>query len=718
MDDPGAAQSPPRRRLPSTWALVTRPTVLWALAIPLAGAALVHLVLVLTMSPSVLIVNGAWTGRDLGGAAQTLAASLAVCSIWSLGSGVALTAATAAMLPSAPRLRDALRAGLWSRGAMLIATVVVAVTTFALPFLVAVVMLGAAYEQPVLAVASAVLLVAVAAGVIWFAPAFVAWPAWIDGHPAPLALARDRMRHRGSHDPESSSSGTGLRGVWHAPLVALLATVIGATATRWLVLRAPLPPDLAAQAAVPGIIIALTTLLAILVGLGLTSALVRAAATEVPPVLRSSPQQQRQGRPVRRLLAAGAAAILVVGALASGPVTETINPRGLTSVAAFEGPSLEAQVSVAMTADGPLIVSSAPADGLTIAQCDGAGCTSTAAEGYPMAVTAMPDNGVAVAGWGPIDGADGTDYELVVDTTSAAALMSADAPFANGTSIATVPLGLQGIVTPDDQTRLGVDIAFGPDAPVVAGVIRLDDPTLDSTPGNAGMIVGFCDDDACTDAATVEVPVEFGGFVGAPRLLDLTVAADGTALITLSSLWSTSPLQFVTVTPDGGFSVEVLDLAEADGGNQSDGVDVGAGAVVQVGSDGMPVILARARGNDAMTLVFCADVQCRSATATSIDQIGPIPQTPAMVIDDTGRPLIALWDAAAHSLIMLSCLDDRCTSTASWTVHQDPPAPSPTLGPWWIGVDLSLAPNGVVAATVWHGDRFIVQCGDARCGLD
>ena len=191
------------------------------------------------------------------------------------------------------------------------------------------------------------------------------------------------------------------------------------------------------------------------------------------------------------------------------------------------------------------------------------------------------------------------------------------------------------------------------------------------------MWIVFCDDDACSSATTKTTQLEWIGNAPSRASIDVAVTADGTAVVTLADRFDSRSdvpipaLRVISAQADGAeLRVEAPELAAVVESEESPsfGYDETFGAQIELGADGLPVILSRPEDSSALRLFTCADTSCSSTSARDLSGYDAGLRTPAFAIDASGRPLIALADKRRASLDLIDCLDAGCADLESRSI--------------------------------------------------
>ncbi|WP_433518848.1 hypothetical protein ACQP2T_27080 [Nonomuraea sp. CA-143628] len=88
------------------------------------------------------------------------------------------------------------------------------------------------------------------------------------------------------------------------------------------------------------------------------------------------------------------------------------------------------------------------------------------------------------------------------------------------------------------------------------------------------------------------------------------------------------------------------------------------GLALAVRTDGRPVIAYRDMSDRATKLLDCRTSDCAQADVITLAAGGPNRATPALVLDRVGRPLLAYQSQDGTRLMIATCTERRCVSTA------------------------------------------------------
>ena len=257
--------------------------------------------------------------------------------------------------------------------------------------------------------------------------------------------------------------------------------------------------------------------------------------------------------------------------------------------------------------------------------------------------------------------------------------------FLNGVAvcdlIATVPVS----TTLDTVGFVGyyTSMAIGADGvPVIAH--------LDA--GNQQLRVTHCSTPACTAAITTAADTQAGvGWTPA-----IAIGRDGRAIIAHSD----QPNGDLRVTHCGNALCSVSTSLTVDSIGE-----VGLVPSIAIGADGFALIAHTDRTNHRGRVTHCVDVTCSSATSTS--PIADFGYNPSIAVLPNGLPVIAYQSAT--ELRIAYCADAVCSSATSMTLEPNPP------GPDTVRLVLDASGRPVIA---WADDNLtegLIFCSDVAC---
>ena len=168
--------------------------------------------------------------------------------------------------------------------------------------------------------------------------------------------------------------------------------------------------------------------------------------------------------------------------------------------------------------------------------------------------------------------------------------------------------------------------------------------------------VAHCSDASCS-SATVNI-VDDEGFAG--QWTSVTLGADGLPLVAYYAGFPSFDLR-VAHCSDASCSAATI--------NTVDSTDnVGDGASVTIGADGLPLISYFDGTDDDLKVAHCSDALCSSATVRLVDGTGNFGLSTSVTIGADGFPFISYFDQANHDLKVVQCLDVFCLFTIFNTV--------------------------------------------------
>jgi hypothetical protein len=652
-----------------------------AYAVPVVVAVILATVVALTIVPrdAVVIVNGNIT--QLASSTAVLVASVIAAILLCAGHAFGITAATHSLIANATDSSLPAR-GAWRRAARRPGLVALAFVGALALFVAAVAASVALIIAPLWTIAG---LVVVLIALIVAAPLLLAWPQIVLGDTSwGTALAR------GWRSGRDIVSG---RAEDRTPRVSLIIgalIVVGLGVGLRLLAGLMMQSMLSAMVAialglvVPAVFVLLITAIAVRAVIVREETRARIGTEPIVPHPTPSWADAEPDAGTRGGALVGLAALLVPALLAAPLVL--VNPWGFVSYSAVTMPSIEDSASIVPVGDDGTAVLSANVgyDRFSMRLCHGASCApiSTLSSYLSTDTVDTDDGGLFTAQWMFVgDEEDTADnrFELDAVSTSADELREWDDTNRSGGSSSSIPPGgrttvatLDSTFSEDDEVdartvtdRSAVAVSNDGEHPVIAAVARRT-----GGPPEATMWIVFCDDDACSSATTKTTQLEWIGGSPSSASIDVVVTEDGTAVVTLADREdSRSPepipaLRVFSAKADGAeFRVEAPPLAgitETDETRYS-GYDETFGARIELGADGLPVILSRAEGSSLLRLITCADASCSSADARDLTGFDSGSRTPAFAIDETGRPLIAIVGERRSSLDLIDCLDATCS---------------------------------------------------------
>jgi hypothetical protein len=171
-----------------------------------------------------------------------------------------------------------------------------------------------------------------------------------------------------------------------------------------------------------------------------------------------------------------------------------------------------------------------------------------------------------------------------------------------------------------------------------------------------GLALTRCPTASCKDPQTFPL-----GRVGTLDVVRAQFAPDDTIWVVQSES-APGVVQVRSLAPGATTLTDAFTLEVAD----PDGFGYQPGLRLAIRDDGTPVVLYRDYLSGDLVLVSCDDAQCTHRTTTTLP-IRPVDADAAdLVIDATGRPLIATTGDAG--VLVHSCTDRACTSLRSGLV--------------------------------------------------
>ncbi|PSL38158.1 hypothetical protein CLV49_1772 [Labedella gwakjiensis] len=437
-------------------------------------------------------------------------------------------------------------------------------------------------------------------------------------------------------------------------------------------------------------------------------------------------------------------AVLLVPALLAG-VLVWANPWRVPSYAVTDVPQVWPSSQIAPWADGTAVLSRLGGESSGVRLCSGATCIpeTEMRSILPTAIAPAGNGGILSASWYPIEGPDDRSgrFELRTTYSSPDALREWAQPLPSGLTDDEVEDvlwdkrgmpgdervlgGIDSVFEPADsvfarsnQGLLGVAIDASGEFPVIASVARPRESI------DAVVSLDFCSDAECTESVQTTIPVMWGYGGSNSTSIDVALAPDGrTAVVSLADGESRDdfvPLRVLTATADGESTIETPD-AEIPG-DPSD-FDYAYGTQVEIGADGLPVVLYRVPGHPTLRLFSCTDLSCAEGSTTDIDPPSDVLSSPTLAIDSTGRPLVGVIDETA-SVALLSCDDAACTSQTVVRLVGAVPTDLGAGEGFALSLDAEDRPllavgvqrEGSMKKATWSGT--VLECAAPRCGAD
>jgi len=594
------------------------------------------------------------------------------------------------------------------------------------------------------AVAVGLVLISVAAGLPLFvgglvalvlacvlSPLALAWPLAIASTGGPLAAGVGAWRlHRSVHAKLAVRSPL---------LLTLVPGVLVLAGLNWLLRFAPQNPVASALSIA---VVALAGSAVTLVLLGVVCALVvealerqgrpdalravdgRIAAPQIahPATPQTTPSTTRPS-PRRGLLLAAVAVVGAPAVLALGAVA--VNPTGAPRVASAESNARWDSLQSAALDDGGTVTISSNAGAYNdLALCAATVCEPRVDLAGPVvtSVASLDAGRVLSARWNVEEDSDGARQSVGLEVTvsRAADLDALAADHESDAAAATLP-GTTAVIdtvenadpenldfTPDTFSRnvhLAIDTTGA--LPVIVSV--------DWYSGPSTLRVYRCTDAVCSDATVQETPLTWRLFSEQYSAVDLATAPDGTAFVSVISDDDSAPALRLFRAPTAG-TIEAASLVD----------DPGAGAdelehatQVAVDDSGTASVLYWAGGDTGTQLFRCIDADCSDWDTVDVSPNTAQPSSSAMVIDSTGRPVIAAMDDDRDAVVLRSCTDAECSSFEDRSIAAAGSATATVV----LTLDADDHPVVSVADSDRHfadgsGTIRVYRCADARCGAE
>lgn len=712
------------------------PQPLIAYAVPFTVVAIVASLIAMTaLAGALSIGNGAIVPLRSSSGPGALVGAGALALVLVLGHAYAITATTLSLLARSDgrhlSARDAWVGALRRPGSVTLAAVIsgaltviaAGISTIVLPVL------------PLAGIAAALLLVAI---LIITAPLLLAWPQLVGGRKrlgAALGWAWRSTRMIVSPSAEP----------FHSPRVAIVSTVVltGLVTAGLTALGGLLP--IGWWTPVAGVALALVpTALAqvLLAGVLVRGVALREEDVAIAPLVSSDAASAptvvtRRGGPLWGI------ALLLVPALLAG-VLLWADPWRVPAYSAADVPQVWRSSQIVPWADGTAVLSRLGGESAGVRLCSGATCTpeTDMRSIFPTAIAPDENGGILSASWYPIEGPDRTSgrFELRTTYSSPDALREWAKPLPRGLTekevddilwdkqgmpgdervlggIDSVFRASDSVFARSNEGLMGVAIDTSGEFPVIASVARPRESI------NAVVSLDFCADAECAESTQTTIPVTWGYGGSNSTSIDVALAPDGrTAVVSLADGESKNgliPLRVITATADGE-STSVT-LAAETSRSSSDDFDFAYGAQLEIGSDGLPVVLYRAKGDSKLWLLSCGDLSCGDSSITTIDPPSDVQSSPTLAIDSSGRPLIGVVDATA-SVALLSCDDAACTTQTPVRLVGAVPTELGDGEAFALSLDAEDRPLlavgvqrvGSTKKSTWSGT--VLECAAPRCG--
>ena len=748
---------------PRAWALVLlSPAPALAYGVPVIIAAVAATVAALSIVPrdALVLINGNVT--EVAGTTEALVAAAIAVILLCAGHAFGITAATHSLIANTTDARLPAPAA-WRRAAGrpgLVALAFVGALAIAVAGVAASVALAIAPVQAIVGLVVALIVLIVAA------PLLLAWPQLVL-RSASWGQALARGWRSGKDVVSGRTEDRSPRVSLIIAAVVVVGIGVGLRLLAGLMLQSLLSAmvSVALGIVVPAALVLFLTAVAVRAVIVREESRARIGTQPIVPLPAPSWAQKDSDVGTRGGALVGLA-VLLVPALLAAPLA-LVNPWGFVSYSAVTVPSIEDSASIVPVGDDGTAVLSANVgyDRYSLRLCHGASCSpiSTLSSYLSTDTIGTDDGGLFTAQWMFVgDEEDTADnrFELDAVSTSADELRRWDDTTRQGERTSTEPPGSRTTLASFDSTfneddevdtrtvtdRSAVAVSNDSAHPVIAAVARRT-----GGPPEATMWIVFCDDAACSSATTKTTQLEWIGNAPSRASIDVAVTADGTAVVTLANREDSRAdvpapaLRVISGKADGAeLRVEAPELAPVVESEESSGFgyDETFGAQIELGADGLPVILSRPEDSSELRLFTCADIACSSTSASDLTGYDAGLRTPAFAIDESGRPLVAVANERRESLDLISCLDAKCTnlesrSIAKLTRNEDLRSTEA------LALSLDSHGNPIIAAgerlagdirpdvaTISYDDDYgrpdrneeswagtVVNCSDARCGL-
>ncbi|MBM3696359.1 MAG: hypothetical protein FJW79_10580 [Actinobacteria bacterium] len=129
-------------------------------------------------------------------------------------------------------------------------------------------------------------------------------------------------------------------------------------------------------------------------------------------------------------------------------------------------------------------------------------------------------------------------------------------------------------------------------------------------------------------------------------------------------------------------------------------------------ASGFPVVSYYDQTNGDLKLVHCGDATCSSSNAiTTVDSTGDTGRYTSLVLDTLGFPVVSYYDITNGDLRLVHCGDATCSSGNTFVTLD-------AAGDTGRGTSLILDPSGFPVVAYYdatNGNLKTVRCGDAAC---
>jgi hypothetical protein len=190
--------------------------------------------------------------------------------------------------------------------------------------------------------------------------------------------------------------------------------------------------------------------------------------------------------------------------------------------------------------------------------------------------------------------------------------------------------------------------------------------------------------------------IDFLGWVGHPAI---TIGADGLGLISYYDEIN-SDLK-VAHCSDSVCTAATVTTLDSDG-------RVGWHSSIAIGADGLGLISYFDYENENLKVAHCSDVYCTSATITTLDDSGYVGWDSSVMIGADGLGLISYSDAINGGHLKIAhCSDVNCSSATITTLDS-----ADYVG---AGISVTLGADGLALISYYGGGLRVAHCSDVTC---
>lgn len=134
----------------------------------------------------------------------------------------------------------------------------------------------------------------------------------------------------------------------------------------------------------------------------------------------------------------------------------------------------------------------------------------------------------------------------------------------------------------------------------------------------------------------------------------------------------------------------------------------GYGISVAVGADGLGLISYWDETNDDLKVAHCSNVECATATLTTLDSAGDVGKYSSVAIGTDGLALISYYDGSNQDLKVAHCNNPMCTSATFTTVD--------SAGITGLNTSMAIGSDGFALIAYRAGTNIkVARCNDILC---